>query len=260
MTPEDVMRVFAFQEAGLWQGILVFLRVAPVMSLIPGFSEQSVPMRVRLGIALAMTMIVAPVLPSLAPNTAFSLPVALRFMVTETLSGLVLGLGLRMFILALQTAGSMAAQATSLSQILGGAGAEPLPAFGHILVMGGLAFAMMMGLHLRAAEYLIASYDVLPAGRFPLASDLAEWGVAQVAAMFALAFRIAMPFIIVSVLYNLTLGVVNRAMPQLMVAFVGAPVITAGGLVLLALLSPMMIALWFEALAGFLDNPFRPVP
>ena len=48
-----------------------------------------------------------------------------------------------------------------------------------------------------------------------------------------LAFTLAAPFVLVSVLYNLTLGVINRAMPQLMVVFVGAPVITGLGLAVL---------------------------
>ena len=77
---------------------------------------------------------------------------------------------------------------------------------------------------------------------------------------FSLAFTLAAPFVIVSVLYNLTLGVINRAMPQLMVAFVGAPVITAGGLFLMLLLTPIMLSRWHETLARFLANPFSGAP
>ena len=53
--------------------------------------------------------------------------------------------------------------------------------------------------------------------------DVAEWGVARVGAAFALALGLAAPFVIAAVLYNLALGVINKAMPQLMVALVGAP-------------------------------------
>jgi hypothetical protein len=41
-----------------------------------------------------------------------------------------------------------------------------------------------------------------------------------------------------------------------MVAFVGAPVITAGGLFLLAIASPLMLEMWIAALDGFLSAPF----
>ena len=60
---------------------------------------------------------------------------------------------------------------------------------------------------------------------------------------------------VASFIYNLTLGVINRAMPQLMVAFVGAPFTTLGGLVLLLLATPIMLHHWLGALDAFLANP-----
>jgi flagellar biosynthetic protein FliR len=114
----------------------------------------------------------------------------------------------------------------------------------------------MSGLHIRTAQLLVISYEVLPPGAFPAAEAIVVWGKTQVSQAFALAFTLAAPFVIISVLYNLTLGVINRAMPQLMVAFVGAPVITAGGLLLLFLLSPLMLSVWLNAMNSFIANPF----
>ena len=177
-------------------------------------------------------------------------------MLTETAIGLVIGIGIRLFLLALQTAGSIAGQATSLSQILGSAGIEPMPAMGYLLVLGGIALAMIMGLHVRLAEMTILTYGLFPVAHLPDASALTGWGVSQVAGAFGLAFTLAAPFVIVSVLYNVTLGIINRAMPQLMVVFVGAPVITGAGLVLLMVLAPTMLTIWMEALSAFIANPF----
>ena len=78
----------------------------------------------------------------------------------------------------------------------------------------------------------------------------------QVAHAFELAFVLAAPFVLMSVLYNLALGVINKAMPQLMVAFVGAPVITLGGLFLLFLAAPTMLTVWMSGLDQFMANPF----
>lgn len=245
-------------DAMLWQGFAVFLRVSALVSLLPAFGEQTVPARVKLGIALAFTMIIAPAIG--APTLPMQFDNIIWLIVTEIAAGLILGIGIRLFILALQTAGSIAAQSTSLAQILGGAMAEPVPAMGHILVMGGLALAVMTGLHVRVAEMVILSYEMLPMGRLPTGADVSEWGVDQIRRAFSLAFTLAAPFVILSVLYNVALGVINKAMPQLMVAFVGAPVITAGGLMLLCLASPLLLSTWLEALNGFIDNPLEPVP
>ena len=243
-------------QTALWQATLVFLRVGALMALLPGFSEQVVPVRIRLGLALALTAVTMPALPAFAPDQAWEFSAFLLFLMTETIAGLALGISLRLLILGLQTAGTMAAQSSSLSHIAGGAAAEPLPAIGHILTLGALALAMMMDLHIRTVELLIESYNVLSAGRFPSPSDLTQWGIAGVSRAFSLAFTLAAPFVIVSVIYNVTLGVINRAMPQLMVVFVGAPVITFGGLALLFLLAPTMLIVWHDALLETLAAPF----
>ncbi|QYX57089.1 flagellar biosynthetic protein FliR [Roseovarius sp. SCSIO 43702] len=239
----------------VWAHFLVFLRAAPVMSLFPGFGETTVPVRIKLALAIAMTLIVTPAVRSQIgplPDFAAMVPLAL----VETAIGLLIGIGLRLFLLALQTAGSMAAQATSLSQILGTAGSTPMPAMGHVLVVAALALAMMLGLHVRVAEMFIRSYALFPLGALPDPGAMADWGVEQIGAAFSLAFRLAAPFLIVSVIYNLTLGIINRAMPQLMVVFVGAPAISAAGLIGLMLLAPVMLGVWIRALERFTANPF----
>lgn len=244
-------------EDWLWAAFLVFLRVGAAMALLPAFGEQSVPQRVRLALGICYTIVVLPaVLERVTPlKGALALPLA-----TEVLAGLAIGIGLRLFIHALQITGTLAAQSTSLSQLFGGQGAEQQPAMSHIFVMAGLALAVMSGLHVRIAELFIYSYDVMPVGRFPSGEDLASWGLSQVSRAFSLAFSMAAPFLAASVIYNIALGVINRAMPQLMVVFVGAPALTLGGLVLLAMASPLLLKLWIDTLNTFLDNPFTGLP
>ena len=243
-------------QAYLWHVLVVFLRVGAVMSVLPSFGEQTVPARVKLALAFAFTMAVAAAVPMPQGNLSTDFNYFIGLTITEPINGLALGLGFRLLVIALQTAGVMAAQALSLSQILGGAGADPIPALGQVLVIAGLALAVIHGFHIDATRAMIMSYSVLPLGQFPLVHDLTRWGVDQVSNSFVLAFRLAAPFVIVSVLYNLTLGVINRAMPQLMVSFVGAPVITLGGLILLMLLSPLMLSVWVDALGDYSALPF----
>lgn len=92
------------------------------------------------------------------------------------------------------------------------------------------------------------------------ASGLSDWGVHRVSRSFAMGFSLAAPFLIGSMVYNLTLGVINRAMPALMVAFVGAPVVTFGGLAILMVASPMILDIWSTALMGFFANPGEGMP
>lgn len=240
-------------QGQLWLGFIVLLRVGAVVSLLPAFGEQSVPMRIKLVVALAFTLIVAPAIEQSPPE--FSLETLVILALTETIAGALFGIGIRLFILGLQTAGTIAAQSTSLSQILGGAAIEPIPAMGYVLTVGAMALAVTLGLHVKAAALMIHSYTLLPMGLFAAGSDVSDWGLAQVARAFELAFLLAAPFVLMSVLYNLALGVINKAMPQLMVAFVGAPVITLGGLFILFLAAPIILSVWLDALDAFLADP-----
>ena len=243
-----------FGAAPLLPVALVFLRVGAMMALLPAFGEYSVPQRVRLVLTIAFTTITAPAIWDRLPPD-----LGLAALLAEVAVGLLLGAGLRLMVMALQIAGTMIAQATSLAQIFGGMG-EPQPAAGHLLVAAGLALAVMAGLHLRVAELLILSYSVFPPGSLPAAADVARWGLAETGRAFTLAFTLAAPFTIAALLYNLALGFINRAMPALMVSFVGAPALSAGGLVLLALTAPMLLSLWQEALNSFLAAPFSVTP
>lgn len=240
----------------LWIGLLVFLRVGSAMALLPAFGEQSVPQRLRLVLALAFTAVVAPAAGPLPDSDeAVLLPC-----VVEVVVGIALGLSLRMFVLVLQIAGAIVAQATSLAQLFGGAGPEPQPAVSNLLVMAGLALAVATGLHVHIAQFLILSYQMLPAGAFPQASDMANWGLDQITRAFGLGFILAAPFTIAALLYNVTLGVINRAMPALMVSFVGAPALTAAGMALMAVMAPLALAFWSKALQDFLAAPFQALP
>ena len=242
------------QDMG-WAFFLVFLRIGAALSLMPAFGEQTVPQRVRLVVALAFAAVITPaVAPALTPG-----PVAAAI-AAEVVAGLLIGIGLRLMVIALQIAGTIAAQAASLTQVFGGLGAEPQPAMANLFVIAGLALAVMAGLHVRAAELVILSYDLLPPGRLPGPGDVAEWGLDRIVRVFALGFSLAAPFVIASVLYNAALGVINKAMPQLMVFFVGAPALTLGGLVLLALTTPLLLGVWTQALSDHLAAPFSVAP
>lgn len=236
-------------------GFLLFLRIGAAMAMLPAFGEMVVPMRVRLAATLAFVAIVLPAVePALSAAAAKDTPLHLGG--TEVLAGLLLGFSLRLLVVALHVAASTAAQATSLSQLLGGANVDPQPALGMVLLWAALALAASLGLHVRFAALFILSYDMIPPGHLPSGTELATWLFPAVARMFEFAFLAAAPFVAVSLMYNLTLGAINRAMPQLMVAFVGAPAITLGALALLWLAAPVILSLWLGEFGERVANPF----
>lgn len=240
-------------EAMAWAAALAFIRIGAMMALIPGLGEAVVPQRVKIALVVAFTLVIAPVLADQIGPDATPTFLAIG---KEAVAGLILGAGMRLFIVALQTAAAMIAQATTLSQLFAGVAPEPQPAIGNLLVMAALALSMAAGLHVRAAELILTSYQILPVSSPLQAASAADWGLALIGRTFSLAFSLAAPFVIASLIYNVALGVINRAMPALMVSMVGAPALTLGALALLAIAAPVILAAWLEAYSAHIAQPF----
>ncbi|MEM7487486.1 MAG: flagellar biosynthetic protein FliR [Pseudomonadota bacterium] len=223
-----------------------FLRIGGLMLLVPGLGDAMIPLRVRLVAAFALSAAVAPAVD--LPTNVDAWTIA-----SETVTGLALGAVLRFLAQALMMAGMMAAQLTSLAQLFGTQ--EPSSAIGNVLNLAGLALLMAAGLPLMLVEMLIRSYDVLPVGQWPEGGDLARWGVSRIGHAFALAVGLAAPFALVALIYNAAMGVLNRAMPQLMVALVGAPAITALAGIVLFLSAPLILVVWKGSMVAALGDP-----
>lgn len=243
-------------QSSLWLGFVTFLRIGAMVAIFPAFGEQSVPIRVKLGLAIAFCIIVTPLLGLPAQPVTDDLVARIMAVIPEIMTGVFFGLMLRFLIFVLQITGSIAAQSTSLSQIFGGsAGVDPQPAMGHVLVVAGLALAVISGLHVQFVAYILQTYELVPVGAILDAEVAVNIGVMAVARTFALGFTLAAPFVIASVIYNVTLGVINKAMPQLMVSFVGAPAVTAGGMLLLFVTAPYILSTWLDVLLEVTNNP-----
>ncbi len=254
---EALAELLTVSRLFLSDAFVVFLRVGGVMALMPAFGETLIPARVRLVLAFAFTLIVRAGLDSSVIQGLGPLSFGL---LGEAAIGLLIGMMLRLFVLALQTAGTIIAQSISLAQMFGGTDGQPQPAVGNVLMLAGLAVAVHLGLHVKLAALLIDSYAAIPPGRLPDAGLVRAWGLSGVRDTFSLGFSVAMPFVLAGLIYNVALGAINRAMPQLMVSFVGAPALTFGGLVLLAVALPTGIMVWLGHFDAFLADPFRVRP
>lgn len=239
-----------------WTVASVFLRVGALAMVAPIIGERAVPVRIRLALALVMSSALAGTgLETKIPEKPFDLGLLI---VAETMTGLTIGMGLRVFVMALHMAGSVAAQTTSLAQLMGNPSVDPMPAIAQILVVSGLALAASLGLHHDMLRLLALSFEVIPPGFFPDPRLVFAMGVHNAGEAMGLAFSCAAPFVAASLIYNLVLGVINRAMPQLMVAFVGAPAITLASMALLAATASGALLAWWFKLSVFILLPGAP--
>lgn len=225
--------------------LIVFARVGTLIMLMPGLGEQLVSARLRLGLAVLVTLVLFPtVRPMLAlGNGTLATPALIGLLFGEILTGLMLGLCVRMVIAALQTAGVVISQQIGLSYAMT---VDPTmggqqTAIGNFLALLGVTLVMATDLHHVALEAIGRSYVLLPPSGVPSMSDAAKLALDAFSRGFALAVRISGPFIVFGILFNLGLGVLSRLMPQLQVFFLAVPAsVLIGSMLLIGALGLIM--------------------
>lgn len=233
-----------------FQAMLVLARIGGAVMLLPGLGAAEVPATIRLALVLGLTALVLPLAQPALPPMTEEVPALLRLLAVETVIGLWLGLLARLLELALSQAGQVMALMVGLASPLQGDAA--FGAQGTVLSrFFGLAATVLVlstGLYALPLRALAESYAVLPPGGFlPVPAQAASLAQA-VADSLSLALRLAAPLVLANILGQFALGLLARLAPQIQVFALAAPGQILGGLLLLALLLPALLAAWLAAL------------
>lgn len=229
--------------------LMIFARVGTLLMLVPAFGEQFFNSRVRLGIALMLSLVLYPVVSPELPAQPDGMMAAFGLLFHEIAVGLILGGISRLIISSLQTAGSIIAYQTGLSFAQT---ADPSQTgvqgaiIGNFLGLLGLAMVFATDLHHLVLAAIYQSYMVYPPREPLMFADAFQmaWGVG--ARSFAVGVQISAPFIVFGLVFNLGLGILSRLMPQLQIFFIAMPANISIGLIMIAILLTAMSA-WYLA-------------
>ena len=214
-----------FAASQVSTALIVFVRIGTVLSLLPGFSASYVAGRVRLLLAVALSVLIAPLVAADVPPLPATLGPFVQLIVGEMAIGAFLGMIPRVAMSALQVAGTFTSYFASLTSAII---QDPVVEQQSSIVAGffgtfGIVLIFVTGLHEPMLRGLVASYQVFPAGHGLIVGDAAAAMTRAVAQSFALGLQIAMPPLIGCLVSNLALGLLGRLMPQFNVFFFGMP-------------------------------------
>ena len=218
---------------------IVFCRIGACLMLVPGYSSVNVPPQIRLFVALVTTFALTPILLSiLKPLVDDAAPLTLALLIgTELLVGSVIGLGGRVFFLALQTMLAVMASAIGLSSIPGTpvGDTDPAPPVVPLIMAAVTTLFFLTDQHWQVLRGLMNSYDVWHPGE-RLSGEMAlNQLVNRLTDAFVLTLRITSPFIVYSIVVNFSVGLINKLTPAIPVYFVSVPFVLFGGFLLLYL-------------------------
>jgi flagellar biosynthetic protein FliR len=235
-------------EAWLALYLWPFLRIGACFMMAPIFGAGFVPPRVRLFLAGAITLIVAPLIP--APDVEVFSFAAVVVTIHQLLIGFASAFALQLIFDALAWGGQLLANTMGLGFAFN---VDPLrgvstPVLGQLyMILVTLTFLAING-HLVLIEILVQGFTTLPVGMTGLNSEmiwrLGEWG----SQLFAGALVVALPGMAALLVVNLAFGVMSRAAPTLNLFAVGFPITLISGLVIMYVGLPSVLVAFNQSL------------
>jgi flagellar biosynthetic protein FliR len=221
----------------VWQGALIFARIGAVLLMLPGIGESYVPPRIRLSLALLVTLAIWPVVAGTLPVLPATVGGLAGWISREVIVGLMIGAVLRSFMTALATAGEIVSLQTTLSfaQTANPLQAQPGTTIAAFLTIMGVTLIFATNTHHLFIAGLVGSYDLIAPARPLIAGDFATLAIRTLGDSFMLGVQMAAPVLVFALIFNLASGLVGRVMPQFQVFFAAAPLSVILGLSVFAL-------------------------
>ncbi|MBO9609161.1 MAG: flagellar type III secretion system protein FliR [Paenibacillaceae bacterium] len=229
--------------------LLIFCRITAFFVVAPVFSARNVPTHFKIGFSFCVALLVFGVVPG--DPVSFDGPYVL-LIVRETLVGLVLGFVAYIFFTIVQVAGSFIDMQIgfSMANIIDPMTGTQSPIIGNLkFVLATLLFVTFGG-HQMLIRAVMDSYEWVPLSYdwFARIADgqLTEFLVKSFATSFVLAFQMAAPIVAALFLVDIGLGILAKTAPQFNLFVIGLPLKVLLGLLMLTLLFPGFISLFFD--------------
>ncbi len=202
-----------------------FVRIGAFLMVMPLVGGGFVPLRVRLLLAVVLTIAVAPTVPATATQEVLS-AAGLVTMIQEIGIGVVMGFLVQLVFDAIALGGQVISMSMGLgfAVFLDRANGVSVPVLGQLFTMLAMLVFLALDGHLAMIQLLAKSFQAWPIAEkgltVPIVGELLDW----TANLFVFGLKIALPAITALLVVNLSFGVMSRAAPTLNLFAVGFPV------------------------------------
>ena len=241
-----------FLAVNTFHFLLVFARLSIVFFLLPGLSAAYIPMRIRLLFGLLVTMLVLPLVEASLPPQPTNAADLVRMLATETIIGGFLGAFVQIIMAALELAGQMISSATGLSNAMVD---DPVTEEQSSIVIGllnlaAVAVIFISGVHHFMIMAMIDSYNLFVPNTPLFTRDMLNMLTTMMDGAFYMGLRLASPFLVFEMVFQIASGILARLSPSLNVFFVVLPAQIILGLSILMITLPTLILIFM----GYFDS------
>lgn len=219
--------------------VLCLIRATVFVFIAPPFNTPSIPISVKVGLAAALSLAIAPTV----PRDALSLDTApfIGAMVTQAVVGLAMALTMVMLMAAVQSAGSIidVFAGFSLAQVYDPLSQTQASVFGRFYQLLATTLLFVSNGHLLIARGFFESFRAVPAGAYD-PGLMARMLTLNYGRLFVAALEIAGPVVACLFISELAMGLLARAAPSLNVFSLAFPIRVGVALLVVALAIPLV--------------------
>lgn len=235
----------------IYRFFLIFARIGAALMVMPGLGGQLVAARIRLILALAISLVMLPVVGATLPPLPTRVSSLLLLIGSEAMIGIYLGILAQTLMSTLSVAGTFIGFQVGLTNAFSfdTVAEQQSSTITAFLSNVALIAIFVTDLHHLMLRAVTDSYAVLVPGQPLPLGDFAETLSKLLSAAFNFALQLAAPLLAFGIIYNVALGLMSRLSPQIQVFFIALPLQVGAGLWMLMVALPLLILLflrWFE--------------
>lgn len=226
----DILSVIQLDPKTWPLAVMAFLRITTLFFFLPIFGEQAVPARLRIVLGLAFTFFVYPIVSEkiyqkdmLLQWSALTLLLAT---LREVLFGFAAGYATKLVIFAVSIASHTVGinMGFQVASMFSPGANDHESAFSVMQNWFAIILILTLNIHHIFIEGLVKSFIFVPIGANADPTALAKVAINIAQEAFVLGIRLAAPLISVQILINISLGLLNRALPSLNVFIISFPI------------------------------------
>ena len=224
--------------------LLMLTRISGIFLISPFFGSMNIPMFFRVGIALAMSVVLFPVVDGLGtPETPPSIIMFGAAVLGELFIGWLIGFVAYISFAAITMAGKVMDMQVGFAvvNVVDPTSGQQIPLIGSFLYNLAVIILLVTNGHHMLIAALVESFRAVPLAGLEANISLALIIANFAGTIFLTGMKIAMPITFAILLTNVGLGILSRTMPQMNIFVVGIPMQLMIGLFVLSMIMPFYV-------------------
>lgn len=238
--------------------LLIFLRVAAIVFSTPVFDTATIPVVVKAGLALAVSVLLFPVVDTVvavqvADLNLVSLVIGI---LSEVIIGIAIGMSVKLLFSGIQLAGQIVGlqMGLAMANVMDPTSSIQIPILAQFYNLAAMLVFLAVNAHHLFFRAIVDSYRVLPPLTLQIGTRWVEVMMKLAAHMFVVAIKVGAPLIAVMLLVSVGLGLLARTVPQMNIFIVALPLKILIGLIFIMIVAPFLTSFFIGLFSTYQET------